>query len=953
MFFLRLSVQPNNRHPQKPGEFLPVIPFTPATYPFCLKYPYCKEIITLSQRWYPNNKQVVLDMDMLYNTKERNAFCTEWTERNGANGQDLYSKHLSLNKREETIGPKGPTATDYLAYLTRETKSGMYKLIDSSLYGARRPFTKVFRKEERFDEMSVDELAKRLGMTLLSNTTECSCDRFQTENECLGSGLGCRWRVLFESCHPPEMIDDSVPDCLTTKTTAISPNVFIDDALQRMRAPTVTAPGSNIFYGSEANSTYNYIESRESEGGETGGDGVNDSYDDEPLTAIHPLALSDDELTNDILNSFDPISVSDNMSPAASLLESLSRGEVMSSHQGTVTTSCPTYGPSIVPRRIEEVLLNNYFIDDGGTSVNITASVIGRQVSTPIRGGRARHAQHQLVQFDPAKGLDSGSVKVPPPDEAKKRRTLVNYGDERSELRIMFDTSSLSTLLHKLGQNFASVDQYNPTNARINAYTDTIFPSIVRTWGHSLRVYHPLQNIHPHSSCCGETKISQQHLEDGVSDADVVIYVETRDLSTCSLDMRPELTICSFDQHMRPMIGSLSICLEDIDVQDDKVHEMEILHHTAMLSQMLGRFLGLSPALFKYFRDPTTGLLWGDRSVELSCGESQATRETMLSNIIQQRISRDGKPFYEVTSPTLKQVVRNHFDCQTLTGARLSGPVADPDNDDECVFFNLDLRFHFDEDLTSISTSADGAFAVSPLSLALFEDSSWYKANFAAATTPSFGRGAGCGFVESPCIVGGNVPDYSTGYFCASVELPGTRSGCDYSHHQKAGCDLEIDAGPPETNRYFLPSNPEFGSTFADVHYCPMRTRHLIPCTASGKALAPIAGESFEENSRCFETDSNIPVCLETMCNPVDRTLSFVVNGKRFYCSYDGEMINVNVGYSVVCPRIAVVCPDLVCPSNCSGKGVCDYCLDIPQCICDEPFDQSPGCYGDTSLQSS
>ena len=27
----------------KPGKFVPVVPFTPATNPFCLKYPYCKK----------------------------------------------------------------------------------------------------------------------------------------------------------------------------------------------------------------------------------------------------------------------------------------------------------------------------------------------------------------------------------------------------------------------------------------------------------------------------------------------------------------------------------------------------------------------------------------------------------------------------------------------------------------------------------------------------------------------------------------------------------------------------------------------------------------------------------------------------------------------------------------------------------------------------------------------
>lgn len=190
-----------------PGKFVPVIPFTPATYPFCLKFPYCKEIIHLAQRWNPKHKQVVLDMDMLYNTKERNAFCKEWTERNGEHGEDLYAKHQPIRyqlRGDKIIGPKGPTGSDYLAYLSREKKDLMYKMVDRSLYGARAPFVKVYRKEERLDGMSEEELARRLGMTLLSNTTECSCDRFETETECLESGLGCQWRELFESCHPPE-----------------------------------------------------------------------------------------------------------------------------------------------------------------------------------------------------------------------------------------------------------------------------------------------------------------------------------------------------------------------------------------------------------------------------------------------------------------------------------------------------------------------------------------------------------------------------------------------------------------------------------------------------------------------------------------------------------------------------------------------------------------------------
>lgn len=107
-----------------------------------------------------------------------------------------------------------------------------------------------------------------------------------------------------------------------------------------------------------------------------------------------------------------------------------------------------------------------------------------------------------------------------------------------------------------------------------------------------------------------------------------------------------------------------------------------------------------------------------------------------------------------------------------------------------------------------------------------------------------------------------------------------------------------------------------------------MRSKHLISCS-SDKVTSTLIGESFEENSRCYETDAGIPICLETTCNPIEKTLSFLVQGRIFHCSYHGQVINVGSGYSVVCPRIAAVCPDLVCPSNCSGKGTCDYCKEV------------------------
>ena len=133
--------------PDLPGKFVPVVPFTPATYAFCLKFPYCKETINLAQRIFRGVNQVVLDMDMLYHTESRNKFCAEWKEQNGDEGEDLYkNQKRRLAFRKKIIGPPGPTGTAYLAWLLKNNLANMYKLTDRSLYGARPPFVKVFSK---------------------------------------------------------------------------------------------------------------------------------------------------------------------------------------------------------------------------------------------------------------------------------------------------------------------------------------------------------------------------------------------------------------------------------------------------------------------------------------------------------------------------------------------------------------------------------------------------------------------------------------------------------------------------------------------------------------------------------------------------------------------------------------------------------------------------------------
>ena len=59
---------------------------------------------------------------------------------------------------------------------------------------------------------------------------------------------------------------------------------------------------------------------------------------------------------------------------------------------------------------------------------------------------------------------------------------------------------------------------------------------------------------------------------------------------------------------------------------------------------------------------------------------------------------------------------------------------------------------------------------------------------------------------------------------------------------------------------------------------------------------------------------------------------------------------------TLVCPRLSTACPDLFCPFNCAGRGVCNFDFvgvngtKQPKCECFDESDTSPGC-SDSLLQ--
>lgn len=628
-----------------PGKFNPVIPFTPATYAFCFKYPYCKESVALAQRFNPGHDKVVLDMDMLYNTELRNKFCKDWKNQNGEEGEDMYkNQQRRLMFRKKIIGPPGPTGTSYLAWLAREGKDGMYKLTDRSLYGARPPFVKIFAKEEKLDGMSEDELAKRVGMTLLDNSTDvdCNCMAFETETDCEESGFGCIWRPLFESCHPPELIDGNEPICASTVAPTMAPTVSMEGLIDETESPTI-APSEPL---GESDPWYvSMFKSREHDA--TVGSGTDDAVGDSTLLTddddaiLEPTARKLESVTPDSwyetnLIADQRIDTADSVEPRRKLqTESV---DVWYEKVDLPNKQCNTLDPSVVPRqptrngpttdldsrafsamaisrprRLHRTFLASPFQPKRIADINSPLQDSWLTSSIPINIPKYSSIQHKnglnTTTYIPLATPEHQNGKLP-----TMYRSIVNYGDLYQPLRLTFVTDDLVSM----GNGAQAVTA--AALSKSETLTGDILPIITHIFSTALSVQRLEENMFVDNQLkCGEADIPPDHSTIGIPNTDTLLYVTANGpgcyidgtVSAGSSGVTSYASVCLFDQHFRPTAGNLVVCLDAIDASLGEVSEQETLRLTSVLTMEVGKVLGLSSSLFQYYQNKEAGKPWG------------------------------------------------------------------------------------------------------------------------------------------------------------------------------------------------------------------------------------------------------------------------------------------------------------------------------------------------------
>jgi hypothetical protein len=184
-------------------------------------------------------------------------------------------------------------------------------------------------------------------------------------------------------------------------------------------------------------------------------------------------------------------------------------------------------------------------------------------------------------------------------------------------------------------------------------------------------------------------------------------------------------------------------------------------------------------------------------------------------------VTTNGQTYASIVTEKVTAVSRNQFDCQSMEGGFLENQ---PTRDDSCTGDHWDERLYYPEAMSPVISPTTNIF--SSLTLALMEDSGWYKANYTVSKMSPWGLGAGCDFVNEPCLIAESdnpqIPDYSKGFFCNQESA----KGCAPELTTKLACTV-VDyqyyvpqTAPPEQFAYFLDAPTLGGPQGAD--FCPV-----------------------------------------------------------------------------------------------------------------------------------
>ncbi|RWS31056.1 leishmanolysin-like peptidase [Leptotrombidium deliense] len=477
---------------------------------------------------------------------------------------------------------------------------------------------------------------------------------------------------------------------------------------------------------------------------------------------------------------------------------------------------------------------------------------------------------------------------------------------------------------------------------------------------------------------CGEVIVPEEHLDDcrycifqgaepdchtkrddsansrqkGIKNADFVFYVSAMQTDRCNKGATVAYAAhcqqeSSFD---RPIAGHANLCPDSIST---KPQDMETLLST--VKHEIVHALGFSVSLYAYFRDEDgEPLSRRGRNGKPLINEALNTpewSERVVRKIVRPNWWVSGgvvkKEAYMIVTPRVVEEVRRHFNCDELEGAEL-----EDQGEDGTLLTHWEKRVFENEAMTGTHTQSP---VYSRITLALMEDTGWYKANYSLAQPLTWGEGLGCDFAMRSCkewIDTRRLMDQSIHPFCDKVKKDPLETECTDSRDAVALCNLmEYKEDLPINFQNFdeIPGVrkngkelSKYGGSVNLADYCPYIQEFTwksndVVVRGSQCAFAEnmpqleknFALEYYGSGSKCF--NHNKEMWEEKTCSQVRQwqhwgsgcykytcisgRLHLDIANNSYTCFYASQEIKIQRFYNgwlhigtIVCPRCSEIC---------------------------------------------
>lgn len=380
----------------------------------------------------------------------------------------------------------------------------------------------------------------------------------------------------------------------------------------------------------------------------------------------------------------------------------------------------------------------------------------------------------------------------------------------------------------------------------------------------------------------------------GIPDADLALYVNIVDCGPGLGGTQAYATACNMDEKDKPVSGVLNFCDGRIDTSPGKLQEEvqtalhEIIH-----------VLGFSFDRIPFYRFPDgrprteRGLngrpLW--RGDYRDIIRTDSTNRKIAEELGLLKVdNRTGAETVYLSLPSVTSFVKQHFGCADIPGAALerTGGDGTAGSHWEDSFFRFELM---------TSRIKKQRTVLSGLTLALLEDTGWYRTQHEQAELLQWGKGSGCTlFLERclrqmgqyPAVLVGSIP----GYFCESKT-----DQCTWDFQGFGRCLLPKKA----TNSSLTASELDSLNSFL-AETCPVVKEYSnSDCTVEllDGVNRDYLGEAYGIESRCFRnaplannwSGTRRPGCYKRACVQADNASSL-----QLYVWVGSRLVNCTAG---------------------------------------------------------